>query len=191
MLIDQFAPKNEHLIAKYMPRFAAIENQNARKKWGFGSAKQDGTPKKIAKAGGIKKKPINKKTMDRVSRLHKKGLTQDAIAKQLELSVYATQRYFAELNIGRIDKASLPRKAQLVLDMMSYSMNLAKIAMFVDMTEEEVQLMIDEYNLWNAGPANHNNTQKSLSFQYQKKAKVGLALRLDNNNDKNENVQPQ
>lgn len=189
MLIDKFCPRNEHLIIKYMPKFAAIENQNARKKWGFGASKLDGNPKKITKAGGIKKKPVNKKTMDRVSRLHKKGLTQDAIAKQLELSVYATQRYFAELNIGRIDKASLPRKAQLILDMISYSTNLAKIAMFVDMTEEEVQLMIDEYNLWNAGPSNQNNNQKSLSFQYQKKAKVGLALRLDNNSDEDENVQ--
>jgi hypothetical protein len=158
MMVDKFSSKYEDIIAKYMPKFAAIESEKARKRWGYGANKLDGTPKKPpSKNGGKPKSDLDKKMLAHVKRLRKSGWSQEDIAKLVNISMYTTQRYLAALSMGRISKASLPKPAQQILELIDCNTSLAKIAMFMDMTEDEVDAIITEYNLWDAGPSNQNN----------------------------------
>ena len=158
MMVDKFGPKNEELIAKYMPRFAAIESEKARKRWGYGANKIDGTPKKPpSKNGGKPKSDLDQKMVAHVERLRKDGWAQEDIASLLNISMYVTQRCLAALHMGRISKASLPKPAQQILELIERNTDLAKISIYMDMTEDEVDAIITEYNLWDAGPSNQNN----------------------------------
>lgn len=156
--VDRFSPRNEDLIAKYMPRFAAIESAKASKRWGYGANKLDGTPKKPpSKNGGKPKSDLDQKMLAHVERLRRGGWAQEDIASLLNISMYVTQRCLAALHMGRISKASLPKPAQQILELIERNTDLAKIAIYMDMTEDEVDAIITEYNLWDAGPSNQNN----------------------------------
>ena len=161
---------NEEVMLRQMKAMAKMENEAARKTWGVSlTQNKDGSKKKIAKEGGCKPKELNQRTLDRVRKLRNKGWSQEDIADKLELSVYRTQQYLTELRLGRISMSSLPKRAQQILQLLHLNTSLAKIAMFADMTVDDVNEYIERYNLTHVTPPKSKQQPKKPFLSVSKK----------------------
>ena len=166
---------SEEVMLRQMMAMAKLENEAARKTWGVSPTQnKDGSKKKIAKEGGCKPKELSQRTLDRVRNLRKKGWSQEDIAAKLEISVYRTQQYLTELRMGRVSMSSLPKRAQQILQLLHLGTSLAKIAMFADMTIDEVNEYIERYNLTHVTPPKSKQQPKKPFLSVSKKNdKVG------------------
>ena len=162
-------------MLRQMMAMAKLENEAARKTWGVSPTQnKDGSKKKIAKEGGCKPKELSQRTLDRVRNLRKKGWSQEDIAAKLEISVYRTQQYLTELRMGRVSMSSLPKRAQQILQLLHLGTSIAKIAMFADMTIDEVNEYIERYNLTHVTPPKSKQQPKKPFLSVSKKNdKVG------------------
>ena len=166
---------SEEVMLRQMMAMAKLENEAARKTWGVSPTQnKDGSKKKITKEGGCKPKELSQRTLDRVRKLRNKGWSQEDIAAKLEISVYRTQQYLTELRMGRVSMSSLPKRAQQILQLLHLGTSLAKIAMFADMTIDEVNEYIERYNLTHVTPPKSKQQPKKPFLSVSKKNdKVG------------------
>ena len=174
-MIDKFCARNEDKIIKYMHLFAKSENERLRKTWGVApTMNKDGSEKKITKKGGRTSRELSQRTLDRVKRLRNKGWSLEDIAAKLDLSVYRTQKYLTELKLGRISTSSLPKRAQQILQLLHLGTSISKIAMFADMTVDEVNEYIEHYNLVHVtSPKSKQQPKKPFLSVSKKNVKVG------------------
>lgn len=166
---------NEEVMLRQMKAMAKMENEAARKTWGYSlTENKDGSKKKIAKKGGRTTRELSQRTLDRVKYLRNKGWSLEDIANKLELSVYRTQQYLTELKMGRISTSSLPKRAQQILQLLHLGTSIAKIAMFADMTVDEVNEYIQRYNLtYVTSPKSKQQPKKPFLSVSKKNVKVG------------------
>lgn len=143
-MIDQFAPCYEHLIAKHMPKFAAIENTRANKVWG---ADIGGNARQRIQNGGRTPDPISEQTYNEAVRLYKSGGKFCHIMRDLELSKYALSRILAEEGLREFPMRDLPKKAREIREMLKMGMKHNQIAAELRISRQGVSDWVKRYGL--------------------------------------------
>lgn len=153
-MIDGFSPKNELLIWKYMPQFAAIETKRARKRWGQNVANDVKVPKPVQKGGGRKmvKSPVSKETGETVAKMRVAGKTQKEIADATGCSIYGVQKHLATQGIDHMARGLMPERARKVFDLLQDGKSPFDIGWIMNIKHSVVMAYIDEYNLIGARP---------------------------------------
>ena len=140
-MINKFTSKNENIIAKYMPKFAQIENERASKMWNVDIAKQK------VQNGGREAKEVTVQQRAQAILRFKAGQSLNKIMERLEISKYALARVLAQEGLKEFPQKELPRKARLILQMLQEGMSQTAIANELGISRQAVKDWIVRYGL--------------------------------------------
>jgi len=140
-MINKFTSKNENIIAKYMPRFAQIENERAAKMWSVDIAGQK------VQNGGREAKEVTVQQRAQAILRFKAGQSLNKIMERLEISKYALARVLAQEGLKEFPKKEMPRKARLILQMLQEGMSQTAIANELGISRQAVKDWIVRYGL--------------------------------------------
>ena len=140
-MINKFTSKNENIIAKYMPRFAQIENERAAKMWNVDIAKQK------VQNGGREAKEVTVQQRAQAILRFKAGQSLNKIMERLEISKYALARVLAQEGLKEFPEKEMPRKARLISQMLQDGMSQTAIANELGISRQAVKDWIVRYGL--------------------------------------------
>ena len=140
-MINKFTSKNENIIAKYMPKFAQIENERASKMWNVDIAKQK------VQNGGREAKEVTVQQRAQAILRFKAGQSLNKIMERLEISKYALARVLAQEGLKEFPEKEMPRKARLILQMLQEGMSQTAIANELGISRQAVKDWIVRYGL--------------------------------------------
>ena len=140
-MINKFTSKNENIIAKYMPKFAQIENERASKMWNVDIAKQK------VQNGGREAKEVTVQQRAQAILRFKAGQSLNKIMERLDISKYALARVLAQEGLKEFPQKELPRKARLILQMLQEGMSQTAIANELGISRQAVKDWIVRYGL--------------------------------------------
>ena len=140
-MINKFTSKNENIIAKYMPKFAQIENERAAKMWNVDIAKQK------VQNGGREAKEVTVQQRAQAILRFKAGQSLNKIMERLEISKYALARVLAQEGLKEFPEKEMPRKARLISQMLQEGMSQTAIARELGISRQAVKDWIVRYGL--------------------------------------------
>jgi DNA invertase Pin-like site-specific DNA recombinase len=140
-MINKFTSKNENIIAKYMPKFAQIENERAAKMWNIDIAKQK------VQNGGREAKEVTVQQRAQAILRFKAGQSLNKIMERLEISKYALARVLAQEGLKEFPEKEMPRKARLISQMLQDGMSQTAIANELGISRQAVKDWIVRYGL--------------------------------------------
>jgi DNA invertase Pin-like site-specific DNA recombinase len=140
-MINKFTSKNENIIAKYMPKFAQIENERAAKMWNIDIAKQK------VQNGGREAKEVTVQQRAQAILRFKAGQSLNKIMERLEISKYALARVLAQEGLKEFPEKEMPRKARLISQMLQDGMSQTAIARELGISRQAVKDWIVRYGL--------------------------------------------
>jgi DNA invertase Pin-like site-specific DNA recombinase len=140
-MINKFTSKNENIIAKYMPKFAQIENERAAKMWNIDIAKQK------VQNGGREAKEVTVQQRAQAILRFKAGQSLNKIMERLEISKYALARVLAQEGLKECPEKEMPRKARLISQMLQDGMSQTAIARELGISRQAVKDWIVRYGL--------------------------------------------
>ena len=142
-MLDMFSKKNEDIILKHMPKFAALESAKSAEVW----QSDIGKPFKTNRNGGRKARDIPYATREKAIRAYKANIPAYRIREQLKLSKHALSIILCQAGLRQFPVELLPHKARFVRSRMSHGETALQIASQMGLTEASVQHWIDRYGL--------------------------------------------
>ena len=140
-MINKFTPENESIIAKYMPKFAQIENERAAKTWGAD------IPKQKTQNGGREAKDVTIQQRAQIVLRFKAGQSLNKIIEKLDISKYAVARVLAQEGLKEFPQKEMPRKARLISQMLQEGMSQTSSARELGISRQAVKDWIVRYGL--------------------------------------------
>lgn len=142
-MLDMFSKKNEEIIFKHMPKFAALESAKSAETW----QSDIGKPFKTNRNGGRKPRDIPHFTREKAIRSFKAGIPAYRIREQLKLSKHALSIILCQAGLRQFPVELLPNKARFVRSRMSHGDTVLQIAEQMGLKEDAVRHWIDRYGL--------------------------------------------
>jgi DNA invertase Pin-like site-specific DNA recombinase len=148
-LLDKYAPRNEEIIAKLMPKFAAIESARAKECWGVEAAAFQRSMKKKDQDYANPKNigPISQEKAQRIVEMFKSGAGIIAITKAVGASDHGVYRALAAYEVRRFPESKMPKKCRTILRMMERGATLTQIGEEFGISRQAVSRYVHAYGL--------------------------------------------